>query len=82
LKRKVLHLRSSGGLLGAENVVIELCKRAQENNYTAVAGALKNINDPYPEFIEAAQKLSLATVVFPCKNQLDVRCSRTIKKYV
>jgi len=82
VKKKVLHIRSSGGLLGAENVILELCKRAAENNYTVVAGAIKNSNDPYPEFLDAAQKLSIDTVVFPCKNQFDIRCAWAIKKYV
>jgi len=79
---KILHLRSSGGLLGAESVIIELCKHAEENNYKAVIGAINNIDDPYPEFLDVAKALSIETIVFSCKSQFDFNCARTINKYV
>jgi glycosyltransferase involved in cell wall biosynthesis len=80
--RKVLHLRSSGGVLGAESVLIELGKHTPEFGYQSIIGAIKNRNDPFPEFIKIAKENGIETVVFECKNSLDVSLMGVIKSYI
>jgi glycosyltransferase involved in cell wall biosynthesis len=47
---KVLHLRSSGGMLGAERVIIELCKNSHSFGFESHVGVIHNTQDRIPEF--------------------------------
>ena len=82
MNKTILHIRSSGGFLGAENVVIELCKQAKQNGLEAIAGAINNTSDPYPEFLKIAEALNIRTVLFECNGQFDLNCARNIKNFV
>jgi len=77
----VLHLRSSAGILGAENVIIELAKYSPAYGYHPIVGALKDTRDPFPEFIHMAREHNLETVVFESRGRLDFRCIRRLRQY-
>ncbi len=81
-KRSVLHLRSSGGFLGAEHVVIELAKESYAFGYEGIVGALKNVEDPTPEFIAVADSYGLRTKIFECHGSFDIRVASKIKKFI
>lgn len=78
----VLHLRSSNRLLGAESVIVELCKRSAENGYDTIIGAIKNVADPQPEIVEVVKDYKIKTKIFDCMNQFDIRCGWKIRDFV
>jgi len=79
---RVLHLRSSGGLLGAENVIIELAKHSSLFGYESIIGAIKNVDDPFPDFITYAQELKIPCVIFEGNGRIDFRRAGEIKNYI
>jgi glycosyltransferase involved in cell wall biosynthesis len=80
--KKVLHIRCSGAVLGAEKVIIELCKWSRNMGYTVVAGAINDVADPYPEFLRIVEEEQIETIVFPCRTQFDLRCAWKIREFV
>lgn len=80
--KRVLHLRSSGGKLGAETVIIELCKHSMDNGFEPVVGALKNDADPEPEFLKDVTALNTQSVVFSGSRSFDVKLISQIRKFI
>ncbi|MHB8711802.1 MAG: glycosyltransferase family 4 protein [Trichloromonadaceae bacterium] len=80
--RNLLHLRSSGGLLGAEMVILELAKHSSCFNYNSIVGAIKNKSDSYPEFISQAKAKGMQTVVFECDGKIDFNCLKKIEEFI
>jgi glycosyltransferase involved in cell wall biosynthesis len=62
--RRVLHLRSSGGLLGAESVIVQLAKNSCQFGYQSVVGSLGGYNRPESELLEVAQQQGVETKRF------------------
>jgi glycosyltransferase involved in cell wall biosynthesis len=79
---RVLHLRSSGGLFGAENVIIEISKFSKNYGYTPIIGAINNVDDSYPEFLKLASELNIKTSLFETRGKIDFRCARSINRFV
>jgi len=77
---KVLHLISSGGLFGAERVVLNLASKAKGT--TSFVGAINNSHNPHIEIIEEAKSLDLNTVVFDSKGKFDLRTIGAVKKFI
>ena len=78
--KKVLHLRSSGGMLGAENVIIELCKKSHNWGYEPLIGAFSD-NDDIPEFLNFAPQ-GIKTTVFKCNGRFDISLIQKIRKFI
>ena len=66
---RVLHLVSSGGLYGAEQVILNLARSERLISYV---GALYNVHRPNLDVIEEAKKRGLNTVVFHSRGRIDV----------
>jgi glycosyltransferase involved in cell wall biosynthesis len=79
---KVLHLRSSAGLLGAEKVIIEIAKHSKNYGYDSVIGIFKDNNKTTPELVSAAENAGLQTVIFPCNGRFDLKCARRINAFI
>ncbi|VAW53752.1 hypothetical protein MNBD_GAMMA05-1251 [hydrothermal vent metagenome] len=80
---KVLHLRCSGALLGAENVVLELSSSLSEKHgYQSIVGVLHDTRDPYPEIAEQAKMRNIPVHVFKTNKTIDLTCIRAIKNYI
>ena len=77
---KVLHLISSGGLFGAERVVLNLA--AKSEGITSFVGALNNQHNPHLEIIEEAKNLGLNTVVFDSHGKFDLGTVNAVKKFI
>lgn len=77
---KILHLISSGGLFGAERVILNLATQLKEG--TSTVGALHNRHNPHLEIIQAAERLELKTTVFDSQGQCDVKTVLQIKKFL
>jgi glycosyltransferase involved in cell wall biosynthesis len=82
VKRKaprVLHLVSSGGLYGAEQVILNL---ARTENVISYVGALHNTHNPNLEVIDEAKKRGLRTAVFDSVGRVDVRTIFRIRRFL
>jgi glycosyltransferase involved in cell wall biosynthesis len=68
--RRLLHLVSSGGLYGAENVILHLASSA--NGLFPYVGALNNRHNPHLEVIAKAKAMGVKTVVFDSQGRFDL----------
>jgi glycosyltransferase involved in cell wall biosynthesis len=79
---KVLHIRCSGELLGAENVVLELASSSGGYDYESIIGIIHDTRDPYPELAIEAKKREQPYVVFPADKRVDLTCIKNIRNYI
>jgi len=77
---KVLHLISSGGLFGAERVVLNLADKSV--GIISFVGVINNTHNPHLEIIEEAKRLGMNTVVFSSKGKFDLRTIGAINKFI
>jgi glycosyltransferase involved in cell wall biosynthesis len=80
--RKVLLLRTSGQLLGAERVILEVAKHLPALGYQPIIGIPYEVDQPLPEFASAAQAMGYDVAQFPVKSAFDMGALKTIKHYV
>ncbi len=79
---RVLHLISSSGFLGAENVVLELAKQSKAAGHQATIGVFENQRNPHLELAEAAAAEGLNVQIFPCRGRWDKKTLQMIKDYI
>src|SRR5262249_19272623 len=79
---RVLHLVSSGGYYGKENVIVNLCSALTRLGYTAEIGAFLNSEAPNDEVVIRARLENLSARTFFCRGRLDLRTIRAIREYV
>lgn len=78
--RKILHLIHSGGLYGAENVIINLSIGLRSKGYKSIVGCFVE-NNQKPAVGAKAESLGFATVYFKMKNGFDPRCITDLARY-
>lgn len=66
----ILHLRSSGGFYGAENVIIQLASRQSSDAVKAYVGCIQAPN-AHNELFERCQSLGIDAQLLPCTGTLD-----------
>ncbi len=76
---RILHLVSSGGLYGAEQVILNL---ARSDNTASYVGALYNAHSPHLEVIDEAKKLGVGTVVFDSRGRIDLGTVFQIRRFL
>lgn len=88
-RRRVLHLRSSGGLLGAEQVILALCAHASRFGYEPSLAVTHDAGDAQPELLTAARSRGIDTHLIECSVSFDPRavgrlreCMRTVRPSV
>lgn len=69
---RVLHLRSSRGIFGAENVILQLAGECQRRFPVAVA-ALRDAREPHTELLDRAAAAGLETHAIDCAGKVDPR---------
>ncbi len=90
---RVLHLISSCGLFGAENVVLTLARNFNANANTqffsqaqeridSIVGAISDIRDPHIEIIEQAKQKNLPTLILESSGRFDWKPIFQLKKYL
>ena len=67
---KVLHIISSGGMYGAEAVILNM-SRMLERQHGSVLGVFSNSSNPNLQFYEVAVKEGLESHLIPCRGQVD-----------
>ena len=66
----LVHLRSSGGFYGAENVIIQLASRQQDSSMRSLVGCITQADNPN-ELYQRCQSLSLSAQPMPCSGMFD-----------
>jgi glycosyltransferase involved in cell wall biosynthesis len=79
---RVLHLISSGGFYGAENVVIHLALALKRLDCEVVIGVFQNRHRPNTEIAETARQHGLEVAVFECQGRLDFSTVRAIRNFI
>jgi len=79
-RNRILHLVSSGGLFGAEKVILNLARHS--GGRVSFAGALKNQHNPHLEIIEEAKRIGINTAIFDSYGRFDLGSVFRIKKFL
>jgi glycosyltransferase involved in cell wall biosynthesis len=75
----VLHLRSSGGLYGAEQMLLGLCREQTRRGLDSTIAAFAPIGRPAPALLAAAAEARLQTAPLPCRGPIDTRCVQALR---
>jgi glycosyltransferase involved in cell wall biosynthesis len=68
---KILHIISSGGMYGAEAVILNMSRTLNEASHTSVLGVFSNSSNPNLQLHEIAAKEGIESHLIPCKGQID-----------
>lgn len=79
---KVLHLISSGGLYGAETMLLNLATAQQRLGWEPTLGAFKNVHAIHLEVADEGRKRGLPIEIFECKGQFDTKIVKSIRNFV
>ncbi len=79
---KILHLISSSGLFGAENVLLTLAKCFNKEGARAVVGAIRDSRNPRVELIEKAKGEGLPVAVFDSRGRFDLGTVAKLIRYI
>lgn len=80
--RKVLLLRTSGNLLGAERVILEVAKHFPSLGYKPIIGIPYEQSEPVPSFAKVAKAQGYEVVLFSLKSAFDFKVVKEINKLV
>lgn len=79
---RIAHLISSGGMFGAENVLLNLAQWFNQNGETVWVGALKDSRSPKLQVIDRAKTLNLPVFVIDCRGRFDINAVLALKKFM
>jgi len=79
---KVLHLISSGGMYGAEVMLMNLARGLTSNKYGVVVGVFHNGQNPHLEVAEQLGAEGIAVELIPCASQVDFAAVRKIRHLI
>lgn len=78
----VLHLCSSLGMFGGENVLLSLAKEMRSSTFIPIVGVLRNSQNPHTEIADEASKNKIDNVIFPCNGRFDLKTILLIRGYI
>lgn len=67
----VLHIISSGGMYGAESVILNISRTLNESSHRSVIGVFLNSLNPNLQLHETAAKEGVESYLIPCKSRID-----------
>jgi glycosyltransferase involved in cell wall biosynthesis len=79
---RVLHLISSAGWYGAENVLVNLAAASRSLGCDAVAGVLCDARNPHTEVAEQAQARDVPAEIFHCRGRLDLHTIGELRRWL
>jgi glycosyltransferase involved in cell wall biosynthesis len=79
---KVLHLISSGGVYGAEAVILNLLRTMQDGPNRGALGVFLNSSDPNMELHDIAIAAGIESHAIPCNGRLDWSVHEGIRRLV
>jgi len=79
---KILHIISSGGMYGAEAVILNLSRTLNEGPHRSMLGVFSNSSNPNLQLHECATKQGIESYLIPCKGQIDRKAIACIRELV
>ncbi|HZY64218.1 MAG TPA: glycosyltransferase family 4 protein [Edaphobacter sp.] len=79
---KVLHIISSGGMYGAEAVILNLSRAHNESGHSSMLAVFANSPNPNLQLHEAAQQEGIESHLISCNGQIDRTVTRSIRELV
>lgn len=76
----IVHLRSSTGMYGAEQVVLELCRHQSRQRGATRLIVFAPTGQPSPDLIGEALARGLRTEGLPCRRALDAHCVLELRR--
>jgi glycosyltransferase involved in cell wall biosynthesis len=80
MNEKILHLRSSGGFYGAEQVILTLARELSALGCSNHIVCFNNTYHPHLELLEAATKSHLSAVAVDCRGVFDTQTVKSIRQ--
>src|SRR5690242_19382711 len=79
---KVLHIISSGGMYGAEAVVLNLSRALSDAGHSSRLGVFSNSSNPNLQLHEAARSEGIESNLIQCNGQIDTAVTGRIRELV
>src|SRR5665213_3553097 len=79
---KILHVISSGGMYGAEAVILNHSRTLNRNGHASVLGVFSNSSNPNLQLHESATREGIESHLIPCKGQIDWNVAAGIRELV
>jgi len=79
---KILHIISSGGMYGAEAVILNLSRTLNEGSHASVLGVFSNSANPNLQLHDVATKENIESHVISCEGQIDRKVVAGIRQMV
>src|ERR1700687_3171744 len=83
MNERILHLRSSGGLYGAEQVILNLGRELNTLGCTNHIVCFNNTTqDPHLELVEEAKRTHLSAFAVDCRGRFDRHTVKSIRDII
>ena len=79
---KILHIISSGGMYGAEAVILNLSRGLAEQGHESIVGVFDNVGNSNLQLYQAAQSAGIEAHKILCQGQVDRQVLRRIRRLV
>lgn len=79
---KILHIISSGGMYGAEAVILNLSRMLNESSHSSILGVFSNSSNPNLQLHETAMREGIESNLIPCDGQIDGTVVTKIRELV
>jgi len=79
---KILHLRSSGGLYGAEQVILNLARELNALGCVNHVVCVNNARNPHRELVEEAKRVGISASAIDCTGVFDAATVRHISDII
>ena len=77
---KILHIISSGGMYGAEAVILNLSRTLNQAGHSSTLGVFSNSANPNLQLHARATKEGIESHLIPCKGQIDRKVTARIRE--
>jgi glycosyltransferase involved in cell wall biosynthesis len=77
---KILHIISSGGMYGAEAVILNMSRMLNEGAHSSILGVFSNTTNPNLQLHEAAAREGIESHLIPCQGQVDRTAIASIRE--
>ncbi|WP_353063652.1 glycosyltransferase family 4 protein [Tunturibacter psychrotolerans] len=79
---KILHIISSGGMYGAEAVILNMSRTLNENSHSSILGVFSNSANPNLQLHEVATAQGIESHLISCAGQIDRTVPSSIRELV
>jgi glycosyltransferase involved in cell wall biosynthesis len=79
---RILHIISSGGMYGAEAVILNMSRSLKEAGHQSVLGVFANSENPNVQLHERALAEGVESHLIPCSGQVDFAVMKKIRELV